>query len=121
MKTWIFSLFLLSASLAGAQRMNASEFQKALQAKGGVLVDVRTAAEFASGHLNGAILIDFREPSFLKRMEAYRNKPSVLIYCASGNRSGQALQQLNGKGFKNVSDLLGGMGAWRAAGYPVKQ
>jgi rhodanese-related sulfurtransferase len=83
------------------------------------LVDVRTAEEFASGHLQGARLIDFRSPSFLD--EATRTlDPSrpVYLYCRSGNRSGQAAELLRGKGYQ-VADLKGGVVEWSANGQEI--
>jgi rhodanese-related sulfurtransferase len=44
-----------------------------------------------------------------------KNK-NVLIYCASGNRSGQALQKLKSNSFKSLADLEGGISSWAAAG-----
>jgi len=42
-----------------------------------------------------------------------------LIYCRSGNRSGQAFQLMQDLGFQTVYNMLGGMNSWNASGYPV--
>lgn len=82
------------------------------------LVDVRTAEEFAAGHLLDAVNIPLQDlPSRLA--EIATDKP-VVLYCRSGNRSGQAARLLAGEGYAQVLDL-GGIIAWEAAGLPVVQ
>ncbi|MEZ5030799.1 MAG: rhodanese-like domain-containing protein [Saprospiraceae bacterium] len=46
-----------------------------------------------------------------------KDKP-VFVYCRSGNRSGQAMDQMKKMGFREVYNLQGGIGAWSAAGLP---
>ena len=82
------------------------------------LVDVRTPEEFASGHLPDAINIPLQELSG-RLGEIAANEP-VVLYCRSGNRSGQAAQLLAGAGYTQILDL-GGIIAWEAAGLPVVQ
>ena len=81
------------------------------------LIDVRTAGEYAAGHLANAKLIPVQE--FAQRLaEIDKNKP-VLLYCRSGHRSGNALKILQDKGYKDAKHIEGGIGAWQAAGLPV--
>jgi rhodanese-related sulfurtransferase len=77
---------------------------------GGTLVDVRTAAEFASGHLPGAINVPVDE---LPRRYAEIGNPAkaVVVYCRSGVRSAAAATELKARGFTQVINL-GGMGRW---------
>ena len=81
------------------------------------LLDVRTPAEFAEGHLADAVNVDVMAPGFQERIAAL-GLPSdgpVYLYCRSGNRSGQAtgiLHELGHTGAVNV----GGFDALRAAG-----
>jgi phage shock protein E len=81
------------------------------------LVDVRTAAEYAEGHLADAKLIPVQELE-QRFAEIDRNKP-VLLYCRSGHRSGNALQLLQSKGYTDVKHIAGGIKAWQAGGFPV--
>lgn len=60
------------------------------------IVDVRTPAEFAGGHVNGSINIPLQE--ITKRLDELKNKENLLICCASGNRSGQATAFLKQNG-----------------------
>jgi len=85
-----------------------------------VLVDVRTPQEFGTGHLKGAQLVDFHAPDFQTRMSAIPRDAEILLYCRSGNRSGQALSILKDLGFKDARHVAGGINAWRAQGLPVE-
>ena len=81
------------------------------------LIDVRTAGEYAAGHLANAKLIPVQE--FAQRLaEIDKNKP-VLLYCRSGHRSGNALKILQDNGYKDAKHVEGGINAWQAAGLPV--
>jgi DMSO/TMAO reductase YedYZ molybdopterin-dependent catalytic subunit/rhodanese-related sulfurtransferase/glyoxylase-like metal-dependent hydrolase (beta-lactamase superfamily II) len=81
------------------------------------LVDVRGAAETANGTLPEAVEIPLAV--FAGSIDALDRDLPVVIYCASGYRSQVAASVLAAAGFRDVSDLLGGYGAWRAAGLPV--
>ncbi|MGI9646410.1 MAG: rhodanese-like domain-containing protein [Ilumatobacteraceae bacterium] len=84
-----------------------------------VILDVRTPEEFADGHLEGAVLVDFYEPSFAEELAALDPTVPYVLYCRSGNRSGQTLAIMDDLGFEAVEDLGGGIVAWEAAGLPV--
>jgi glyoxylase-like metal-dependent hydrolase (beta-lactamase superfamily II)/rhodanese-related sulfurtransferase len=83
------------------------------------LVDVRGAAETVSGALPGAIEIPFAV--LAGSLHVLDPQLPVVVYCASGYRSVIASSLLSRAGFTDVSDLLGGFGAWAAAGLPVAQ
>lgn len=68
----------------------------------GVWIDVRTAAEFNAGHVNGAAHIPYEEIA-TRIGEVTTDKNSVIhLYCRSGNRSGIAQQTLRALGFGNA-------------------
>lgn len=69
-------------------------------AKGALLVDVRSPEEFASGSVKGAVNIPLDEVE--SRVNEFKGKPSVIVFCRSGNRSGQAKSILESAGIKNV-------------------
>jgi rhodanese-related sulfurtransferase len=83
------------------------------------VVDVRTPAEFAEGHLDGATLVDFYEPDFADRIAELDRDREYVVYCRSGNRSSQATAMMAARGFTDVNDVDGGIVAWEAAGLPV--
>jgi len=83
------------------------------------VLDVRTAGEFADGHLEGATLLPIQQ--FQKRigeLAAHRQEP-VFIYCATGNRSTVAGKLLVDAGFEQVINLRRGIADWKAAGLPI--
>ena len=85
-----------------------------------VVLDVRTAAEFAEGHIKGAIRIDQGQNDFAE--EAKATLPidkKIAIYCRSGRRSANAAGKLADVGYKCVN-LKGGIMAWKEAGMPVR-
>ena len=70
-----------------------------------VLLDVRTPAEFAAGHLKGARNIDFRAAGFSFEIAKLDKDKTYLLYCASGNRSGQTTVLMEETGFKKVINI----------------
>ncbi len=83
------------------------------------LLDVRTPEEFAAGHIAGAENIDFYAADFAGQLDALDQGERYVVYCRSGNRSGQATALMAGKGFGSVTDVDGGIVAWEAAGLPT--
>ncbi len=69
-----------------------------------VIIDVRTPAEFAEGHLEGAINIDVSAPDFEDKIHDLDPKASYAVYCRSGNRSGQAIQIMQQHNFTDVTN-----------------
>lgn len=112
-------LFLACTAGGPGAPLSPSVFQEAMRAPGAQVVDVRTAAEFASGHLEGARNLDWTGGVLAQRMVELDKEAPVLVYCASGRRSAAAAQALREGGFLHVSDLAGGIGAWQASGLPV--
>jgi phage shock protein E len=83
---------------------------RALVKDGAQLVDVRTEAEFAQGHLPGALNIPVQVLDRRMRELGAKDKPLVL-YCRSGARSGRAKRMLEQAGYTKVYDI-GPMSAW---------
>ncbi len=84
-----------------------------------VLLDVRTAAEYAEGHIEGAILIDQGASDFVEKVKAaIPAGKKVAVYCRSGRRSANAASRLAAAGYQCVN-LLGGISAWKEAGMQV--
>ncbi|MDP1826460.1 MAG: rhodanese-like domain-containing protein [Archangium sp.] len=77
---------------------------------GAKLVDVRSAAEFASGHIPGAVNVPVGELGAKVKSLGAKDKP-VIVYCASGTRSAMARSVLKGQGFAQVFNL-GSMSRW---------
>lgn len=82
-----------------------------------LLIDVREAGEFATGHIPGAINMPLSgfSPGSIPDPEGRR----VVLQCAGGKRSGQALDQCAQAQSAIDTHLAGGIGAWKDAGFPV--
>ena len=94
-------------------------FAKLLRQPDVVLLDVRTAEEYAAGHIEGALHIDQGQGSFLKVVQAeVSTEQTIAVYCRSGRRSARAAAILAAAGYK-VTNLRGGILAWTHAGKPV--
>jgi len=78
------------------------------------LLDVRTAKEYAEGHIAGAANVDVNNSDFILLASAQLSKERpVAVYCRSGRRSAIAANQLAAEGFQ-VTNLAGGILAWEA-------
>ena len=84
-----------------------------------IVLDVRTPEEFAEGHLEGAVMIDFYSDDFTDQLGELDPDASYLLYCRSGNRSGQTTTIMEQLGFTDVADIDGGIVSWTEAGLPV--
>ena len=78
---------------------------------GHVVVDVRRADEYASGHIPGAILIPNESIGTEKPDQLPDKDQIILVYCRSGNRSKQASQKLADMGYTNIYEF-GGINTW---------
>ncbi len=100
--------------------LSITEFEKKLSAPKVQVLDVRTAAEYRNAHLKNALQADWLDKAQFADRTQYLNKSvPVLLYCASGVRSGQAMELLLSQGFKEVYNLSGGMSSWKMEGKPV--
>ncbi len=85
-----------------------------------IVLDVRTASEFAAGHVPGARNISHDElASRLAELAGARDK-EVVLYCRSGRRSALAAETLRGAGFTKLSQLQGDYPAWESGKLPVE-
>jgi rhodanese-related sulfurtransferase len=84
-----------------------------------VILDVRTPEEFAEGHIEGAVMVDFYSDTFDAELAALDTDVPYVVYCRSGNRSGQTIAKMEQIGFQSVEDIDGGVVAWADAGLPL--
>ncbi len=85
-----------------------------------LVLDVRTAGEFAAGHVPGAVNIAYDQlAARIAEIDAARDT-DIVVYCRSGRRAGIAIEVLEEAGFKSLSQLEGDFPAWSAAGLPVE-
>jgi rhodanese-related sulfurtransferase len=84
-----------------------------------VIIDVRTPEEFAKGHIENAINIDFRSKTFRDDLDRLDKNKTYLIYCRSGRRSGLSIPTMKELDFRAVYHLLGGIIHWKAEDLPI--
>lgn len=114
-------LFAVKRVLAGPS-VSPVEAGARVQAGTAVLIDVREPGEWADGVAEPALLCSFSDlrgdrAQWKAVLEANRGK-ELIVYCASGARSGIVAGMLRKEGFAAVN--AGGFGGWRAAGLPVR-
>ena len=84
-----------------------------------VVLDVRTAAEYAEGHVPGALNIPHTELATRIAELSAAQSSDIVVYCRSGNRTAQALTVLDAAGFKRLFHLKGDYTRWSAENRPV--
>lgn len=72
-----------------------------------VIIDVRTVAEYQTGHAQDSLNIDFYSPTFADEIKKLDTGKSYQLYCRSGNRSGQAEGLMKSMGFSDVVNIGG--------------
>lgn len=103
----------------GYASISASKLNEALAEKAPFLVDVREPADFAEGTLPGAINIPIRD--LMKNLDKLPEQDdAIVIFCASGHRGGLGMVALRAMGYTNVTNLGGGTGAWKKAGFALE-
>jgi len=120
------SCLLLAAALAcgGANASDGGEISPqavlafAGQANAPLVLDVRSAEEFASGHVPGAINLSHEQVA--ARVGELDRTREVVVYCERGMRAAKAAEVLSSAGFE-VKHLTGDMSGWREQGLPVER
>jgi len=105
----------------GFKNLTVDEFAHMTADKTNVILDVRTAKEFESGHLPGALNLDVTAAGFAAQAAALDKSKTYLVHCASGGRSVKACDALGRLGFSQLYNLPGGFRAWAKAGKPVER
>ena len=117
-------IFPAVADVAAAEQLEPTELVASVAAaESPLIVDVREPEEFVGelGHIEGALLVPLDSlQRRLPKLAGYVGRALVVV-CRSGARSASACAMLRQAGFAQVSNLSGGMLAWRDAGLPVQR
>ncbi len=83
------------------------------------IIDVRERDAFNISHISGAISFPMSElvDRALINLELIRD---IYVYSSTDEETAEAAAQLRAAGYQNVSELRGGLAAWKAAGYPIE-
>jgi rhodanese-related sulfurtransferase len=108
------------APAAPVEHLDPAGAERLLEQKpGAVVLDIRTPAEYASGHIEGAVNLDFNAPGFADELAKLDRDATYVVHCGTGGRSTRSLEIFERLGFRSVAHLDGGLNAWREAGKPV--
>ncbi|MBI5550325.1 MAG: rhodanese-like domain-containing protein [Desulfobacterales bacterium] len=113
----------IGVAVANINEYSATEAQALIAAHQGnpdfLILDIRTPAEFAQGHIAGAVSIDYYSPQFKSILDRLDRGKTYLVYCRSGNRSKKALKIFDELGFTQIYHLSGGILDWTAKAYKL--
>lgn len=111
----LLSLFVTGCASPGAAAYRRVSMQEAVDMMadedGCIILDVRTAQEFASGHIPGAMLLPNEDIGTEEIAQLPDKSQLILVYCRSGNRSKQAADKLVRLGYTNIVEF-GGINSW---------
>lgn len=94
----------------GVRQVTTAELKKDLQDKNKQYIDVRTPGEFKAKNISGFKNIPLHQ--LAEKANQLSKEKEVIIICQSGMRSSKASKLLRKKGFKQVTNVKGGMNAW---------
>ncbi len=121
--TAIFALLLFACNSIGQpeKELEVPAFEKAISANNIQLLDVRTAAEFRSGHIKNSLQADWNDKNqFIERTKYLDKNNPVFVYCLSGARSAAAAEWLRQQGYNSVFELEGGIANWKRQDKPIE-
>ena len=113
------TMLVLHESRKSGPALSISEAVQLVNSDEGIFLDIRDAADFARGHITGAVHIP--AAALAKRgneLEKYRDNP-VVVVCKMGQSAGPATKALRAQGFSRAQKLSGGMMEWDAQKLPV--
>jgi rhodanese-related sulfurtransferase len=112
---------LVSRAARPGREVGAVEAVQLINRRDAVVLDVRAAAEYKSGHITNARHIPEEEiESRVKELDKLKAKP-IIVSCARGNRSATVARRLQALGFAEVFSLRGGVAAWQQANMPLEK
>ncbi|OYZ08339.1 MAG: sulfurtransferase [Methylophilales bacterium 16-45-7] len=110
---------LLSRGAAGVPNISPTEAVMMMSRSKPLILDVRDAAEFEAGHIQGAKHIPLAElAGRMKELEKFKEKP-VVVHCQTGVRAKSACTLLRAQQFTQLHHLQGGLAAWQEAKMPI--
>lgn len=101
------------------EHLKVDDFKAKIEEGGYELLDLRTPEEFSNGHIEGAKNIDFKHEDFQSMLDELDKEKTYLLYCRTGNKSGQTLDLMKERGFRESYNMLGGIVEWNDEGYDV--
>lgn len=120
--SFVAILFIISAFAPGnLQTIDSKVANKMMASKTKyIILDVRTPAEFNSGHIKGAINIDITQNNAQSKIDKLDHKAKYIVHCRTKNRSQVAVDYMMSKNFTTVYKMNDGITGWIANGFLVQ-
>ena len=103
----VLAILLITPVMAGGGDPAIAEKAWPMIQNGALLVDVRTEQEFADGHVDGAVNIEWDKTDDLIAAIGDDKQRQIVFYCRSGNRAGKAKAAMDGKGYNHIFNATG--------------
>jgi rhodanese-related sulfurtransferase len=105
---------------AAINEVSVEEVKKMIDNKADIiLLDVRDREEYETGHIPGAINISRGSLDFKVNLIIPDKNKKIIVYCGLDLRGPLATKSLNDLGYKKAVNMIGGLKAWKEAGYPI--
>jgi phage shock protein E len=121
----VLALLFCSFTTIAAQtkvEVNSKQVNSMLQKdKKWIVLDVRSAEEFNSGHIRGAVNIDIRQPDAFSKIDKLNKDAKYIVHCRTNHRSGMAVDHMLQSGFKNIYQMMDGWSGWSTNNLPVQK
>ena len=105
MKKILRAVVALALAVTATLGLAGCATEKVDMATVAAVIDVRTPAEFTSGHLEGALNFDIQGMTFMEEMATLDPDATYLVYCRSGSRAAAAVDTMKSIGIDNVTNL----------------
>ena len=111
---FFFLLLVYSCQIFESKEINKISDAQFTEIQGSdyILVEVRTAEEYESGHIQNAVNFDFYSESFQKEILSLDKSASIVLYCRNQNRSTKTANYLKENGYNEIAVLEGGITSW---------
>jgi len=107
---------------SAAETVELDKFAELMEDRDAVtILDVRTDREFEAGRIPGAVQINFYDNNFRDQIDQLDKDKPVLVYCAVGGRSTNAMHLLKSVGVVSVYNLEGGFDNWKKQDMPIQK
>lgn len=111
---------IVKEAKAAINEISVTEVKKIVDNKENtIILDVRDKEEYETGHIPGAINISRGSLDFKVRLIIPDKNSTIIVYCGLDLRSPLATKSLNDLGYKKAVNMIGGLKAWKEAGYPL--
>ena len=121
----VLALLFCSFTTITAQtkiEVNSKQVNSMLQKdKKWIVLDVRSAEEFNSGHIKGALNIDIRQPDAFSKIDKLNKNAKYIVHCRTNHRSGMAVEHMMQSGFKKIYQMMDGWSGWLTNNLPVQK